>query len=434
MVRSSNICWHLNVYYWRGEWFTDKCLNFGSRSAPFIYEAVASACEWATQRELDQRLGVGVAFCRHFMDDFICIAGTAALEAKATAIMIEVMDDLQIPRADDKEQLHVQAGEFLGLWLDTGKQVVDCPNDKRAELRAILLDIRNPTTATVEPKTLQRLVGKVTWLHLVFPHSRPWVTPWLRCLQRHPRPYFRPSITTDMRAAAEHWLETLKSSRPRSFATRPQMLTAQALCSGGSSCGRWWKDDEGCWQCTVDPNERYDWWRDGPRSLGSSWLAGDAAGELGWGIFGPISVRYGKWSPSEKASFTLNADSTNEDTGKVSSTLQEVRCLRFAVEYWVTTEPDDNSVLTYFTDANNAVYLLKKMRSNKEPVNSELKLIADLCRPLRLHVRVCWHSRSSLAGRMADALSRADLQEFRTLDPKHPALRLPTRRSTPTVG
>jgi hypothetical protein len=68
------------------------------------------------------------------------------------------------------------------------------------------------------------------------------------------------------------------------------------------------------------------------------------------------------------------------------------------------------------------VSAMKKMRSSVEVVNDEIKLIASACRGKGWHIRPVWHSRSCLAGRCADALSRCDTQEFRTLAPAHPCL------------
>jgi hypothetical protein len=376
----------------------------------------------------------------HFMDDFICLSGGGkAVQLDAFRIMKRVMADLGVPLAEEKEKIAVQTGEFLGLILDTRNQIVDCPEDKRAAIVQTLLSLTNAATKCVQVKTLETLLGRLTWLHLVWPHSRPWVNPWLRCVAKHTQMYFHPRITEDMRESARHWLGTLKAAPPRPFQTRPGLLTARALCTGVSNSGRWWKDKRGTWRCTVDADARVDWWRDGPSLLNSAVYCGDAAGEEGWGWFSGAQVQCGMWSKQERASFTLN-NATGESEhraakgGKVSSTLQEVRCMRFAVQHWATTNPAPGAIVTYFTDSDNAVHVMRKMRSNKEAINDEIKLVADLCRENGWQVRVVWHSRSCLAGRCADALSRGDVQEFRTLAPAHPCLRSRTPTSTRTTG
>ena len=54
---------HLLGMKWKGQYFFDRVLPFGLRSAPFIFNCLAEAIEWAIRQE-------GVTHTHHYLDDF----------------------------------------------------------------------------------------------------------------------------------------------------------------------------------------------------------------------------------------------------------------------------------------------------------------------------------------------------------------------------
>ena len=58
--------WPLLGFNWRGEFFYEKFLMFGARSAPYIFNLFAEALHWILQHHLP-------AFIRHYLDDFLQI-------------------------------------------------------------------------------------------------------------------------------------------------------------------------------------------------------------------------------------------------------------------------------------------------------------------------------------------------------------------------
>ena len=57
--------WHYLGIYWREQFYIDKCLPFGLRSAPYLFNLVAQALAWIIE---DQAHTPHVI---HYLDDFL---------------------------------------------------------------------------------------------------------------------------------------------------------------------------------------------------------------------------------------------------------------------------------------------------------------------------------------------------------------------------
>ena len=56
--------WELLGILWKGKYYVDKCLPFGLRSAPFLFNQVSEAIEWSLKHNHDVRNVI------HYLDDF----------------------------------------------------------------------------------------------------------------------------------------------------------------------------------------------------------------------------------------------------------------------------------------------------------------------------------------------------------------------------
>ena len=57
--------WHLLGIHWRNQYYVDKGLPFGLRSAPYLFNMVTDALEWILIHHF------GVQHCFHYLDDFL---------------------------------------------------------------------------------------------------------------------------------------------------------------------------------------------------------------------------------------------------------------------------------------------------------------------------------------------------------------------------
>ena len=79
---------HLLSIYWQGKFYVDKCLPFGLRSAPGIFNSIAEAIQWIAKEKFK------VSYLIHYLDDFFTASSTATTCAKNLEQTIGVCDDL----------------------------------------------------------------------------------------------------------------------------------------------------------------------------------------------------------------------------------------------------------------------------------------------------------------------------------------------------
>ena len=60
--------WHLLGIFWHNHWYLDKCLPFGLRSSPFLFNQLAEALEWILIHNY------GIANLIHYLDDFFTLS------------------------------------------------------------------------------------------------------------------------------------------------------------------------------------------------------------------------------------------------------------------------------------------------------------------------------------------------------------------------
>ena len=56
--------WHLLGIHWQAAWYVDKCLPFGLRSSPALFNMLADALQWIMHRNYH------VTHIIHYLDDF----------------------------------------------------------------------------------------------------------------------------------------------------------------------------------------------------------------------------------------------------------------------------------------------------------------------------------------------------------------------------
>ena len=407
--------YHCQVYYWIGEdgvgrWYVDYRLVFGSSSSAGIYNSVMEGVEWIVQDRIDRELGVGEAFCRHYLDDFWSGGRSKRSCETATAIMLDTFEELGIPLQRSKSQLNVVVGIYLGVLLNARRLDLEVPAKKKKAVTKQLHLLDAKAGASIKKKELQSLVGRLTWGNLQWFRDRPLINPLLHALASQPREHGRVKITPGLERAAKQWLHVIETSPPRLFATRPRVLAASV---NAAQC---WEED-------------------------SAVFVGDASAENGFGWFGRIAVRMALWTKDERSSASACAGSSAAADGaepiKNSSTLQELRCLADAVGYWLRTTPSAPTC-TYLTDADNLVHLFRKGRSGVRAINDELHALGEKLRAGDKAVKVVWHSREDGLARAADALSRSDVAKFQVIMAEcfgqvHPAVDLGTGASGKTA-
>ena len=161
--------WPLLGIHWRNMYYINKCLPFGLRSAPFLFNMVADSIQWI----LHHHFYVTNSF--HYLDDFF-FAGPRHAATCATSLsdMLHLCDVLGAPLKPEKIVTPTTCLTFLGIQLDTITQKATLPEDK---LHNLLLELQATLTLSREQgsctkRQLLSLIGKLSFATKVIPAGR----------------------------------------------------------------------------------------------------------------------------------------------------------------------------------------------------------------------------------------------------------------------
>ena len=95
--------------HWRDKFYVDRCLPFGLRSAPFLFNKFAQALEWILHNNYS------VSKILHYLDDFLLVGSPTSVECQqALTAMLTLCAKLGFPIAPDKLEGPAQLLTFLG--------------------------------------------------------------------------------------------------------------------------------------------------------------------------------------------------------------------------------------------------------------------------------------------------------------------------------
>ena len=179
--------------------------------------------EWIVQRRVDEAVGEGNAAVRHYMDDLVCEGRNLAISKIATAVMLATCKELGIPLAD-KDQLNVSAGIHLGIQYDSAAQALRMPKKKRNML------YHNIDSAMIRKKTLQSVVGKLTWGNAQWFRSRPLINPLLHTVTSPSRDRGWIRVLPPPLQACREWQTTTTTTTSATATTTTTTTSTSAPC------------------------------------------------------------------------------------------------------------------------------------------------------------------------------------------------------------
>ena len=161
--------WHLLGIHWRGKYYIDKCLPFGLRSAPYLFNMVADALEWT----LRHHFYINHLF--HYLDDFFLVA-----RASSSDCLNGLLDTLFLcrtvgaPVKPEKVLGPSTTLTVLDIELDTNLMQARLPQDKLAALREELSHFKllHASCLRCTKRQLLSLIGKLTFACKVIPAGR----------------------------------------------------------------------------------------------------------------------------------------------------------------------------------------------------------------------------------------------------------------------
>ena len=237
---------------WRGLYYVDLALPFGLRSAPYIFNSVATMVEWILTNNY------AIPNLLHYLDDFITTGPPSSpLCQSYLNTALEVCKHLGLPLHPNKCVGPLTRMVVLGIELDSANQIARLPDDKLQALRQLLQSWNSRRWCN--RNQLESLIGH---LH----HAAKVVWPG--------RTFIRRMI--DLLSCFRRWDHPI----------RLNMEFRRDL--------QWWQQFVGTW------NGVSFWHFPGMRITSDLEVTSDAAGAIGYGAYWGSEWFNGRWSQTQE--------------------------------------------------------------------------------------------------------------------------------------
>ncbi len=162
----------------RGLYYFERCLPFGLKSAPAIFEKFATA------------INAFMAFKNlqvvHFMDDFLCISSSDIQSAVSDFIgVLTIFKELGVSISARKLVKPATELEFLGWWINSTDQTISLPTDKLERYRKEIASYKETDNRYLTMQQLDSLIGKLVHSAYAIPHGRTFYQRLLQLKRKH---------------------------------------------------------------------------------------------------------------------------------------------------------------------------------------------------------------------------------------------------------
>ena len=195
--------WELLGMFWNGQYYFDKVLPFGLRSAPYIFNQLSDAIEWILLNKCS------ISFVCHILDDFFIVeppCHTPPLDSLCQASlssMILTFKNLNIPISAAKTEGPSQIILFMGIILDSGKMEGRLPEDKVERIKSALSTFQSQRSTTLQE--LQSLIGTLNFACKVIPPGRPFLQRIIHLARGVKKTHHHIKLTTGFYKDIEMW-------------------------------------------------------------------------------------------------------------------------------------------------------------------------------------------------------------------------------------
>ena len=135
----------------------DKCLPFGHALSCSLFQKVSDALSFITSKQTG-RPNV------NYLDDFLFIAALRAWCNGDVNTFMRICQTVGFPVSLDKMYWAATKLEFLGLLIDTIKQVICIPLDKVEKIKAILNNLISRPSKKLTLRELQQVCGHLNFI------------------------------------------------------------------------------------------------------------------------------------------------------------------------------------------------------------------------------------------------------------------------------
>ena len=224
--------WHLFGIYWKGLYYVDKCLPFGLRSAPYLFNQISEAIEWAL------RNNYGIEWILHFLDDFFTAGKANSNVCKHNMnAMTTLCKRVNAPLKPEKQEGPTTCLTFLGIELDSSTMEVRLPPDRKLELLQHLQQFRTKKKCT--KWQLLSLIGRLSFACKVVAPGRIFLRRLIDLSCTVSGLNHRIRITREAQADIDWWLDFLPQWSGSSLMLQPEWTLSidMELYSDASNLG-----------------------------------------------------------------------------------------------------------------------------------------------------------------------------------------------------
>lgn len=344
---------------WEGEFYYDKVLPFGLRSAPFLFNQLSDAVEWILVNLC------GISFVCHILDDFLIIEPPSSKQPhhlpcqQSLSSMLLAFKNLGIPIAPHKTQGPSTTLEFMGIVLDSDRMEARLPADKVQRLASCFSEFRGRTSCTL--KQLQSLIGCLNFACKVIPPGRPFLQRMIQLTRNVSSAHHRIKLSKGFFKDLDMWEDFILNWNGANFFISSHWVTSDVLS-----------------------------------------LHTDASGSLGFGGIFQTHWFQGSWAPHQQLG----------QTG-ISIAWQELFAFVVACHLWA--HEFSNKRILVFCDNESVVSIVNTKRSRIPRVMDLVRHLTLLTLKFNFYIRA-----EHIEGKkndIADSLSRFQMDRFRKLAP-----------------
>ena len=184
------------IYY-----FVDKCLPFGSSISCAHFQKVSNAIAHLVKHRTGKEL-------INYLDDFLFIALLKALCEGQLNVFLEICESIRFPVSIDKTFWGSTRMVFLGLLIDTVRQLVLIPADKVERAQLLIRSVLNKKKTTV--KQLQKICGFLNFLGRCVIPGRAFtrrIYTYTSGIETRLKPHHHVKVTDEIRRDLAMWEE-----------------------------------------------------------------------------------------------------------------------------------------------------------------------------------------------------------------------------------
>ena len=176
-------------------------MPFGLRTAPLVCTLLLSVPAFLMKQK-------GCRFVR-YLDDFLLIADSYEQLQSHLETAQQIFSSSGMIVNPEKTEGPVQIITFLGIEINSRQQTLTCPISRVQELKDILSAFT--TKLVTSRKSLESLIGKLSFAAKVLPGARPFMRSMIDNLHHHKKRSLPIKLTSSFKQDVQFWLDNINN-------------------------------------------------------------------------------------------------------------------------------------------------------------------------------------------------------------------------------